>query len=75
MEPYLYHRNCKNFIDVCHGSLSRKVIFSDKSAINKDNVIEEKKNRNLVVGSNPILSLQGKTATNTVNTLVCGCFS
>lgn len=41
MNPYLYHRNCKNFIDVCHGVFGGKVIFSDKTAITKDNVIDE----------------------------------
>lgn len=36
-----YHRNCKSFVDVCHGVFGRKVIMSNQKAITKDNVIDE----------------------------------
>lgn len=36
-----YHKNCKSFVDVCHGVFGRKIIISNQKTITKDNVVEE----------------------------------
>lgn len=44
----LYHKNCKSFLEVCHGVFGRKVIFSNVKQITNENVVEEL-NRSLLI--------------------------